>query len=57
MSQSVELPDAHHNQLLSALSAEEYQRLLPLLQPVTFSLGEVLQAVRPAARRAMATVS
>jgi len=42
MSQSVELPDAHHNQLLSALSAEEYQRLLPLLQPVTFSLGEVL---------------
>jgi CRP-like cAMP-binding protein len=30
------------NQLLSALPAEEYKRLLPSLQPVTLRLGEVL---------------
>src|SRR5947207_3164391 len=30
------------NRLLAALSREEYQRLVPDLQPVTFSLGEVV---------------
>ena len=30
------------NRLLAALPAEEYQRLLPQMQPVTFTLGEVV---------------
>jgi CRP-like cAMP-binding protein len=35
-------PQTPENRLLTALPAEDYQRLLPELQPVTFSLGEVL---------------
>ena len=34
------LPNA--NRLLAALPAEDYERLLPHLKPVTFSLGEVI---------------
>jgi len=30
------------NRLLAALPAEEYQRLLPQMQPVTFALGQVV---------------
>jgi CRP-like cAMP-binding protein len=30
------------NRLLAALPAEEYQRLLPQMQPVTFTLGQVV---------------
>ncbi len=30
------------NQLLAALPAEDYERLLPGLKPVTFSLGEII---------------
>src|SRR6185295_2508992 len=32
----------HQNRLLAALPHSEYQRLLPQLQPVSFSLGEVV---------------
>lgn len=42
MSRLVEFRPPVENHLLSALSAEEYKRLLPSLQPVTFRLGEVL---------------
>jgi CRP-like cAMP-binding protein len=33
---------AHYNELLSALSDEEYQRLRPNLRPVTLSVGQVV---------------
>lgn len=39
-----EFPSA--NRLLAALPIEEYQRLLPGLQPVSFSLGEVVYEFR-----------
>lgn len=42
MSGSAGLHGSFGNRLLSALPAEEYQRLLPDLQPVTFSLGDVV---------------
>ena len=32
----------NQNRLLAALPSDEYQRLLPTLQPVSFSLGEVV---------------
>ena len=35
-------PQTPENRLLAALPAEDYERLLPELQPVDFSLGEVL---------------
>ena len=35
-------PPAPMNRLLAALPAEDYERLLPDLKPVTFSLGEVI---------------
>jgi hypothetical protein len=44
MSKSAELRGVE-NQLLTALPAEEYERLRPSLQPVTFSLGEVVYEV------------
>src|SRR5437773_2556943 len=37
-----ELSSANENRLLSALPADDYERFLPDLQPVTFSLGEVV---------------
>ena len=37
-----EVPDAAQNLLLSALPVSELERLLPHLQPVTFSLGQVV---------------
>jgi CRP-like cAMP-binding protein len=42
MSGSAGLHGSSGNRLLSALPVEEYQRLLPDLQPVTFSLGDVV---------------
>ncbi|HLL72872.1 MAG TPA: Crp/Fnr family transcriptional regulator [Pyrinomonadaceae bacterium] len=42
MSSLRKTPQTPENRLLAALPAEDYQRLLPELQPVTFSLGEVL---------------
>jgi len=42
MSQSEGLHGFSANRLLSALPAEEYERLVPDLQPVTFSLGDVV---------------
>ena len=42
MSGFAELHGPSGNRLLSVLPAEEYQRLIPDLQPVTFSLGEVV---------------
>ncbi|MCA1593688.1 MAG: Crp/Fnr family transcriptional regulator [Acidobacteria bacterium] len=42
MSQSQRFPQSNANQLLAALPAEEYERLLPHLEPVSFSLGEVV---------------
>jgi CRP-like cAMP-binding protein len=42
MSGSAGLRGSSGNRLLSALPVEEYQRLLPDLQPVTFSLGDVV---------------
>lgn len=42
MSGSAELQRSSGNRLLSALPAEEYHRLIPNLQPITFYLGEVL---------------
>jgi len=42
MSKSVEPSLRAENRLLAALPREEYQRLVPDLQPVTFSLGEVV---------------
>jgi CRP-like cAMP-binding protein len=46
MSKLVELRHPVENHLLSALPAEEYKRLLPSLQPVTFRLGEVVYESR-----------
>lgn len=40
MSRSFELP--LRNRLLAALPAEEYKRLVPNLEPLSFSLGEVV---------------
>jgi CRP-like cAMP-binding protein len=42
MSHSQELPQANANRLLTSLPDEDYQRLLPNLQPVTFALGDVI---------------
>ncbi len=42
MSRSAELSGAGENYLLSALSDEEYEHLLPSLEPVTFALGQVV---------------
>src|SRR5882724_7890734 len=42
MSVSVRPTVPTENRLLGALPAEEYERLLPQLQPVAFSLGEVV---------------
>lgn len=42
MSQSPEVSQTHTNRLLAALPAEDYERLLPNLKPVAFSLGEVI---------------
>ena len=42
MSKSSDLPVTAENRLLAALPRDEYQRLVPDLQPVTFSLGEVV---------------
>jgi hypothetical protein len=36
------LPDARANLLLAALPVEDYQRLLPSLEFVNLSLGEIL---------------
>ncbi len=40
VSQTLSQPSA--NRLLAALPAEDYQRLLPNLKPVTFSLGQII---------------
>jgi CRP-like cAMP-binding protein len=37
-----ELPPSNVNRLLTALPAADYERLLPNLKPVTFSLGDVI---------------
>lgn len=42
VSTSPKPPQSADNQLLAALPAEDYARLLPHLKPVTFSLGEVI---------------
>jgi CRP-like cAMP-binding protein len=42
MSRPVDFPSAAENRLLSALSADDYARLLPDLQRVSFSLGDVV---------------
>jgi len=42
MSQSPESLQSNPNRLLAALPAEDYERLLPSLKLVTFSLGEVI---------------
>lgn len=42
MSQANKLSQTPENQLLAALPAEDYARLLPELKPVTFTLGEVV---------------
>ena len=42
MAQSDQPPDARENLLLAALPPAELQRLLPLLQDVSFSLGQTL---------------
>lgn len=42
MFQSSEFRNAGENYLLSALPDEEYQHLLPNLEPVTFALGQVV---------------
>ena len=42
MSGSAALRGPAGNRLISALPAEEYQRLIPNFQPITFSLGEVV---------------
>jgi CRP-like cAMP-binding protein len=42
MSRTVRLPASDKNRLLAALEREEYERLLPYLEPVSFSLGEVV---------------
>ena len=42
MPTSQQIPQSVDNQLLAALPAEDYARLLPGLKPVTLSLGEVI---------------
>ena len=42
MSKYLESPLSTENRLLAALPGDEYQRLVPSLQSVTFSLGEVV---------------
>jgi CRP-like cAMP-binding protein len=42
MSLSVSLGEPVENRLLAALPVDEYERLMPSLQPVSFSLGQVL---------------
>lgn len=42
MSGSSELHVSSENHLLSALPADDYQRLLPDLQPITFAFGDVV---------------
>ena len=42
MSQSQTFSQPDDNRLLAALPAEDYQRLLPDLKPVNFSLGDVI---------------
>jgi len=42
MSKTAALHGGVENHLLSALPAEDFKRLLPSLQPVTFSLGDVV---------------
>jgi CRP-like cAMP-binding protein len=42
MSRPVGSPHPLDNRLLSALPAEDYKRILPSLQPVTFHLGQVI---------------
>jgi CRP-like cAMP-binding protein len=42
VSQSQTISEPNANRLLTALPAEDYQRLLPNLKPVTFSLGDVI---------------
>jgi CRP-like cAMP-binding protein len=42
MPQSQTLPQPNANRLLAALLAEDYERLVPSLKPVTFELGEVI---------------
>jgi CRP-like cAMP-binding protein len=42
LSLSVSLGEPVENRLLSSLPLDEYQRLVPYLQPVSFSLGQVL---------------
>lgn len=42
MPQSQTFSQPNVNRLLAALPAEDYERLLPNLKPVTFSLGEVI---------------
>src|SRR6185295_8745004 len=42
MSQFVRPSESIENRLLAALPAADYQRLLPNLHPVSFSLGEVV---------------
>ncbi|MFN2480267.1 MAG: Crp/Fnr family transcriptional regulator [Pyrinomonadaceae bacterium] len=42
MSQPPPLPRSNDNRLLAALPTEDYERLLPSLKPVTFSLGDVI---------------
>jgi CRP-like cAMP-binding protein len=37
-----ELQQSNANRLLASLPAEDYERLLPTLQPVTFNLGDVI---------------
>jgi CRP-like cAMP-binding protein len=45
VSQTIDIAGPRDNLLLSALPSEEYRRLRPCLQPVSFSLGEVLYEV------------
>jgi CRP-like cAMP-binding protein len=42
MSQCPQFLQSNTNRLLAALPAEDYERLLPSLKPVTFSLSEVI---------------
>ena len=42
MSQTQIFSQSNTNRLLAALPAEDYERLLPHLKPITFSLGEVV---------------
>jgi CRP-like cAMP-binding protein len=42
MLQAQELPQSIVNRLLAGLPAEDYERMLPSLKPVTFPLGEII---------------